>query len=949
MSETPRWSRTAPSAASLLTAVLLVSTLASPATAQRRGAPDPNAPVNAQPYRFEFLGPATGGRFASLAGVEGDTATWYAGSASGGIWKTTDGGANWRPIFDGQPVQARGATHYLAVPQAHPRLKVEFESLGDGIPGAQNELEAKLVNPGPGAVQVRPAIGVARPGEEPAWRAGEALDVPVGELPVRMAYDVPGTGVWDLHFTVSGTPAFEAIASLQVAELYHAAFGWKLPGSSDQAALWWCESGWKISRERPAPTQASPGLTIRAARNEAEAAQLVIRPSRELKGLTARAAALRGPGGATIAGDRIDLLKVAYVPVTQPTDKVGTVAPWPDPLPPLQAPLDLAANLNQPLWVRINVPADAKPGDYTGSVQLQATGWQAKVPIALTVYDFDVPTRATLTTAFGLSAGLINRYQGLTTEAQRREVWEKYLASYSAHHISPYDPAPYDPITITWTGGGAWQGGERDTADKRGGEASLKLADELATGGASAAFSKTIAIPAGGLLLQFDYRAPAGHEFIVTLNHLDAQEQWMSGRNNDMPFRGTGQWEHHQRAVTTFPDGAKFVRLTLWPCLYSESGATTGTVWYDNVQLAAAAGGQVLLSEGFEPVAPEDIRAQIDWTAWDRAMEQAIDRYGFNSFRLPIQGLGGGTFHARNDPSLMGFAEGTPQYQAAMADYLKQLEAHLAAKGWLDEAYVYWFDEPDPKDYEFVLNGFRKLARWAPRIPRMLTEQPEPELVGGPNIWCPVSSSYDQAAARPRMDAGEKFWWYVCTGPKEPYATLFIDHPGSEMRVWCWQTWQRGIEGILVWQSNYWTSDTAYPDRANPQNPYLDPMGWVSGYDTPEGAKRGWGNGDGRFVYPPEAAADGNPPAPVLDGPVDSIRFEMLRDGIEDYEYLAILRQLLRDKGRTLTPALRDRYAGLLEVPQSISVTATEFTTDPAAIEARRAEVAQAIMDLRRF
>ncbi len=109
MSETPRWSRTAPSAASLLTAVLLVSTLASPATAQRRGAPDPNAPVNAQPYRFEFLGPATGGRFASLAGVEGDTATWYAGSASGGIWKTTDGGANWRPIFDGQPVQAIGA------------------------------------------------------------------------------------------------------------------------------------------------------------------------------------------------------------------------------------------------------------------------------------------------------------------------------------------------------------------------------------------------------------------------------------------------------------------------------------------------------------------------------------------------------------------------------------------------------------------------------------------------------------------------------------------------------------------------------------------------------------------------------------------------------------------------------------------------------------------------
>ena len=80
------------------------------------------------------------------------------------------------------------------------------------------------------------------------------------------------------------------------------------------------------------------------------------------------------------------------------------------------------------------------------------------------------------------------------------------------------------------------------------------------------------------------------------------------------------------------------------------------------------------------------------------------------------------------------------------------------------------------------------------------------------------------------------------------------------------------------------------------QNPYEDPMGWRSGYSTPKGEKRPWGNGDGRFVYPPEAAADAHPSGPVLDGPVDSIRWEMLRDGIEDYEYLVILRGLLKDK-----------------------------------------------------
>jgi len=112
---------------------------------------------------------------------------------------------------------------------------------------------------------------------------------------------------------------------------------------------------------------------------------------------------------------------------------------------------------------------------------------------------------------------------------------------------------------------------------------------------------------------------------------------------------------------------------------------------------------------------------------------------------------------------------------------------------------VYWFDEPDPKDYAFVNNGFRKLKKHAPRLRRMLTEQVEDGLVGGPTVWCPVSHHYDHDRAEERRRHGEEFWWYICTGPKAPYCTLFIDHPATELRVWLWQTWQRGIRGILVW------------------------------------------------------------------------------------------------------------------------------------------------------
>src|SRR4051794_4619230 len=69
--------------------------------------------------RFRFLGPLVGNRIASVAGVPGDPNTYYAGAASGGIWKSTDGGNRFTAIFDDQPVAAIGA---LAVSQSDPNV-----------------------------------------------------------------------------------------------------------------------------------------------------------------------------------------------------------------------------------------------------------------------------------------------------------------------------------------------------------------------------------------------------------------------------------------------------------------------------------------------------------------------------------------------------------------------------------------------------------------------------------------------------------------------------------------------------------------------------------------------------------------------------------------------------------------------------------------------------------
>jgi hypothetical protein len=73
-----------------------------PCRQQPRARPD-RPPNPALPLRGP---PSAGG---PLAGIPGDTKTYYAGAASGGVWKTTDGAQTWEPVFDSQPVQAIGA------------------------------------------------------------------------------------------------------------------------------------------------------------------------------------------------------------------------------------------------------------------------------------------------------------------------------------------------------------------------------------------------------------------------------------------------------------------------------------------------------------------------------------------------------------------------------------------------------------------------------------------------------------------------------------------------------------------------------------------------------------------------------------------------------------------------------------------------------------------------
>ena len=117
-------------------------------------------------------------------------------------------------------------------------------------------------------------------------------------------------------------------------------------------------------------------------------------------------------------------------------------------------------------------------------------------------------------------------------------------------------------------------------------------------------------------------------------------------------------------------------------------------------------------------------------------------------------------------------------------------------------------------------------------------------------------------------------------------------------------------------------------------------MSYTTGYGVPSGTKLFWGSGDGRFLYPPRRSPAGKGP-PVLEGPISSIRWENLRDGIEDHEYFVLLQDLIRKKAAAAV-ALPDAES-LLRVPESISKDLTRFTKDPSLLLEHRRRLARAI------
>lgn len=817
-----------------------------------------------------------------------------------------------------------GTTNYIDVERDTGQVTVDLESLGSLLPGP-NQVWARIASKsGSGTVRL---VAQFQPGGAVA-ASGRLED---GQpLTLRPRYNLRGAGDHTLRLTVSlnGKSVWEASTSFTVASLHASDYGYLIK-SATNVDLWWCEGTYKISQTRDVPQTVAP-VRLAAARNEYEPCQVILRPKQDLRNVTATVSEFHGPNGTTIPAERFTVRQVEYLKVTTPTDSSSCEGWWPDPLPPFTRQT-LRAGRNWPLWLTVKVPQNARAGLYKGTLALRGDGFSADIPVQLQVFDFTMPSTPHLQTAWGFSFGRVQQYQNLTSLEDRQKVYDLCLQDFREHRIAPYSFSNFAPIKvevqgINWSGGQVVAGGVDGTK-------CLRIVDASDRAVVAASAAKRLPITKG-TAYRFAWAvktAKPDQDYQITLGCFDASGKWLSGRNIDLVFKGNGDWQKQELTLSPnrFPQDCVSVDLTLRPAPWTEQGEHLGSADFDAIFFGTAGGENLVSDPSFETSA-DDIKVAVDFTEFDKAAERYLNDYGFSTFVVPLQFLGGGRYPTFYKGRIGPYEEGTPEYDRLFHDYAMQLQNHIEQKGWLDKAFIYCYDEPAPADYDFCRGVFERLKRDCPKLRRMLTVQPVSQLEGVIDIWNPVSPNYNRTICQERQKLGETIWWYVCTGPKAPYCGLFIDHGATELRTWIWQTWQNKITGTLIWETTWWNS--AYAPHS-PQNPWVDPMGW-----TPEGGY--WGNGDGRFLYPANRDYP-NDKRPYVEAPVDSLRWEMLREGLEDYEYLYLLREAVNRK----LPGAK-AYASLLEVPREISVDLTHFAREPQPIYAHRAKLAAALEKL---
>lgn len=264
---------------------------------------------------------------------------------------------------------------------------------------------------------------------------------------------------------------------------------------------------------------------------------------------------------------------------------------------------------------------------------------------------------------------------------------------------------------------------------------------------------------------------------------------------------------------------------------------------------------------------------------------------------------------------------------------LEGIMPEIERRGLLPYAYVYGYDEAKPELFPKIREVFGDVkARW-PKLPIMTTAYDhsfglDTGLKDVVDIWVPLTPKYTDNLGRipEARAAGMQVWWYTCCGPRHPYCNWFIEYPAIEARLLMGeQAFFAGTEGYLYYQLSRWVHRV-----------YTEPI--TKPIDS--GPLTDW---DPRSYN--DYHGDGSIFCPGPNGPLSTIRLENIRDGLEDYEYLWMLRRALAMTETEQAKAPAETWITdvrqALEPPQPLADFMTKYNRDPKLLLDRRDRVAE--------
>ena len=197
-------------------------------------------------------------------------------------------------------------------------------------------------------------------------------------------------------------------------------------------------------------------------------------------------------------------------------------------------------------------------------------------------------------------------------------------------------------------------------------------------------------------------------------------------------------------------------------------------------------------------------------------------------------------------------------YRGFLSQYLPQLHRFLSSERILNRSFFHVSDEPHGAEhlanYEKARGILHDLAPWR-QVMDALTEI---EFARQDLTDVPIPSI---RTALEFHEEGIPSWCYYCCNPRGKYLNRLMDTPLPKIAMHGFLFYRWPFKGFLHWGFNYW--------YRRQTRELIDPFAVQDGLNWP-----GWAYGDPFVVYPGE------------NGPIDSIRWEIFAEGLQDYALL---------------------------------------------------------------